>query len=206
MSVLFNYGLTTGGPAVMINGWIVCSVFTCMIGCAMGEIAATYPSAGSVYHWAGQLSSPRWAPFASFITGWFNFLGNSAGDASYAYGCAQMIAACVALNDPHNDAPALSSTAAQVALSIGISALWAVKNCARVDQQGVFNNFSCLFQMLSTVVIVATLFLAAPLRSSSEFVWTSTYNKTGMDHMGYVVLIGILMSLFSFSGYEAGGQ
>ena len=50
ISVLFDYGLNTGGPAVIIWGWIIASAFTLCIGMSLAEIAATYPSAGSVYH------------------------------------------------------------------------------------------------------------------------------------------------------------
>lgn len=96
-SLLFDYGLKTGGPAVIIWGWIVSSVFTILVGCAMAEICSSYPSAGSVYHWAGMLSSPSWAPAMSYICGWFNFLGNAAGDAAYAFGFAQIVAAAIEL-------------------------------------------------------------------------------------------------------------
>ena len=65
-------------------------VMTICIGCAMGEICSTFPSAGSVYHWAGQMGPPEWGPLSSFVCGWFNFLGNAAGDASFAYGFANV--------------------------------------------------------------------------------------------------------------------
>lgn len=52
---------------------------------SMAEICSAYPSAGSVYHWSAQLVPPKYAPLASYICGWFNFLGNAAGDASFAY-------------------------------------------------------------------------------------------------------------------------
>lgn len=88
ISLLFGYGLNVGGPAVMIWGWIISSVFTIMVGSSLGEICSSYPSAGSVYHWAGMLATPRWSPVTSYICGWFNFLGNAAGDASFAFGFA----------------------------------------------------------------------------------------------------------------------
>jgi len=72
----------------MVWGWLIGSFFTVMVGLSMGEICSSYPSAGSVYHWAGMLASEKWAPFASFMCGWFNFLGNSAGDAAFAFGFA----------------------------------------------------------------------------------------------------------------------
>lgn len=87
-SLLFDYGLTTGGPVVMIWGWIIGSFFTIIVGLSLAEICSSYPSAGSVYHWAGMLANREWAPFASYICGWFNFIGNGASDASFAFGFA----------------------------------------------------------------------------------------------------------------------
>jgi hypothetical protein len=43
------------------------------------------------------LASKKWAPVICYITGWFNFLGNAAGDASFAYGFASVVAAADAL-------------------------------------------------------------------------------------------------------------
>jgi amino acid transporter len=86
LSFVISYGLVTGGPVVMVWGWIVSSIFTILIGLSMGEICSVYPAAGSVYYWAGALSSKEWAPVNSYITGWFNLLGNIACDSSFAYG------------------------------------------------------------------------------------------------------------------------
>lgn len=48
--------------------------------------------------------------------------------------------------------------------------------------------------------------LVAPSHSTSEFVWTEFYNNTHINSVTYVCMIGLLMSLFSFSGYEAGAH
>ena len=85
-SLLFPFGLATGGPVIMIWGWIIGSVFSTIVGLSMAEICSSYPSAGSVYHWAGMLASAEWAPFSSYMCGWFNFLGNAASDAGFAFG------------------------------------------------------------------------------------------------------------------------
>ena len=96
-SLLFSFGLQTGGPVVMVWGWIVGSIFSTIVGMSMAEICSSYPSAGSVYHWAGMLASPKWAPFSSYICGWFNFIGNGASDAGFAFGFGQVVAACISL-------------------------------------------------------------------------------------------------------------
>ena len=72
----------------MVYGWVLVSVFTMIVAASMAEICSTYPVAGSVYYWAGALASPEWAPLASYLCGWFNFFGNIANNASFAFGLA----------------------------------------------------------------------------------------------------------------------
>lgn len=42
------------------------------------EICSAHPTSGGPYFWAAMLSRPQDAPFASWMTGWFNFLGQIA--------------------------------------------------------------------------------------------------------------------------------
>jgi amino acid transporter len=94
ISIGFTYTLSTGGSGVAVWSWILGSIFTILISLSLAEICSVYPSAGSVYHWyackyitfyllidyrCGQLVPARYAPLASFICGWFNFIGNVAG-------------------------------------------------------------------------------------------------------------------------------
>ena len=76
----------------------------------------------------------------------------------------------------------------------------------RVDHQGWFNNASAIYQLGSTVVIIASILIASPYLSSSSFVFTQYNNETGMPNSLYVSCIGLLMCLFSFSGYEGGAH
>ena len=55
-------------------------------------------------------------------------------------------------------------------------------------------------------MIVVTILLVAPEKSSNEFVWFHYNNETGMPNVVYVCVIGLLMPLFSFSGYESGAH
>eukprot|EP00347_Sterkiella_histriomuscorum_P010495 403376063 len=202
-SVLFPYGLATGGPVVMVWGWITGSFFTILNGLAMAEICSSYPSAGSVYHWAGMLAPPKMAPFFSYICGWFNFFGNAAGDASFSYGFAQIVSACVTLA---SNGETVLETGALVGIACLVSFVWALKNIMRVDYQGWFNNASAIYQIGSTIVVIACLLIASPQLSSSEFVWKQYNNGSNLPSVGYTCCIGLLMCLFSFSGYEGGAH
>lgn len=81
-----------------------------------------------------------------------------------------------------------------------------IKNLAKMDTQGWFNNGSAIYSLVSTVIIIVGIIAAAPERSSSEFVWTGYYSDVGIDNVGYVLIIGSLTTLYGMSGYEAGSQ
>lgn len=71
ITTLYNTGLTFGGPATMTFGWFVAGAFTMTVGLSMAEICSSFPTSGGLYYWSARLSGKRWAPFASWITGWY---------------------------------------------------------------------------------------------------------------------------------------
>ena len=46
ITTLMQYGLTTGGPAVVSIGWIVVCFFTMFVGLGMAEITSAIPTSG----------------------------------------------------------------------------------------------------------------------------------------------------------------
>lgn len=104
-----------------------------MVALSLAEICSTYPSAGSVYHWAGQLSPAEYAPLLSYITGWSNFLGNAAGDAFMAYSFSDSFAAVVFIVQGET-----LNAYIKVAVSLICCCCWALANILRVDRQGSF--------------------------------------------------------------------
>mgnify|MGYP000482615907 CR=1 FL=1 len=93
-----------------------------------------------------------------------------------------------------------------VAISIFSLFLWVVKNILKIDSQGWFNNFSAIYQLITLVLIIVAILAAAPVHSSSEFVWFSFHNSTNMPNVGYVSLLGMLTCLYGLSGYESSSQ
>lgn len=91
ITTLFEYGLTTGGPGAMTVGWICVCFFTMFVALGMAEIVSAIPSAGGPYFWAAILAKKKWAPFASWVTGWFNLLGQVAVTTGITFGCAGLI-------------------------------------------------------------------------------------------------------------------
>ena len=84
---LFYFGMSNGGPAVINIGWPLVGVMVILVGLAMAEVCSSYPTAGGLYYWAAKLggkSSAGW----SWITGWFNLLGQVAVTAGIDFGLA----------------------------------------------------------------------------------------------------------------------
>jgi amino acid transporter len=42
---------TTGGPAVMVWGWVVVACMTMLVGLSMAEICSAHPTSGGPYFW-----------------------------------------------------------------------------------------------------------------------------------------------------------
>ena len=84
---LYYFGMTYGGPVVIVWGWIIVGVFTTIVGLGMAEIASAYPTAGGLYYWSAKLSESNSAAW-SWFTGWFNLLGQVAVTAGIDFGFA----------------------------------------------------------------------------------------------------------------------
>jgi len=201
--------LVTGGPSVILYGWIVCGVFTTITGCALAELNARYPSAGSVYTWTAMLAPRRYAPLASYICGVFNFAGNAAGDAAFAYGFANFVSGLKAAGEGGESL----SPGGVVGVAMTVSVVWAAINALRIDTIGWVNNVAALWQCVATVVIICTVLAGVGVGGGqqglpSDWPWTTPYATNGLDNGAqvspYIALVGLLNALFAFSGYEAG--
>ncbi|KAI8384321.1 amino acid/polyamine transporter I [Radiomyces spectabilis] len=184
----------------MTWGWVGVSFFTLMVGLAMAEIASAYPTSGGLYWWAARLSSPRYAPFASWMTGWFNLIGQFAVTAGVDYGIALMLGATISVATHGAWIP---STGATVGLHVLICFTHGVANSLGPTVMRWINSISTWWQVIAPTVLICTIAATAPIHQSSAFVFTHYNNNTGWSSPAYVVLIGLLQAQFTFTGYDA---
>jgi amino acid transporter len=74
------------------------------------EISSAYPTSGGLYWWAARLSKPKYAPFASWMTGWFNLIGQFAVTAGIDYGIALMLGAVIEIGTNGAWVPTVGAT------------------------------------------------------------------------------------------------
>lgn len=65
----FATGLTYGGPAVCIWGWLGVSFCMLCIALGMAELSSAYPTSGGMYYWQFRLAGRTSGPFACWLTG-----------------------------------------------------------------------------------------------------------------------------------------
>lgn len=94
LSTTFYYTLVNGQSVTIIWGWVLLSLLSTAIAASLGEICSVYPTAGGVYYWAALLSTPKWAPLASYVTGWLTLIGNWTVTLSINFGMLMKTSIC----------------------------------------------------------------------------------------------------------------
>src|SRR3977135_1292763 len=82
--ILYDYGLASAGPAAVLIGWPLVTVFVLLISASLAEIASAYPTAGGLYYWASRLKNKDWG----WWTAWLNLGGQIAIVAGIDYAAA----------------------------------------------------------------------------------------------------------------------
>ncbi|KAH9943579.1 APC amino acid permease [Amylocystis lapponica] len=203
---LFLYGLNTGGPAVMVWGWVVVAVFTMFVGLAMGEVCSAHPTSGGPYFWAAMLSEPKNSAFASWVTGWFNLLGQVAVTTGISFACATFISTVCTFGTDF-----VSTPRTNIGIYAAVLLAQGMINTFGVRILRYLNNVSVWWHALGTTALVIAILAKAPTHQSGKFVFRTFIDGTGVDGVGwseraspaYVVVIGILMAQYTLTGFDA---
>ncbi|MFJ1975491.1 amino acid permease [Streptomyces sp. NPDC087903] len=191
---LYGFGLNTGGPAVIMWGWLGVGLMVLLLGMSLAEVTSAYPTSGGLYYMAHRLGGPRWA----WVTGWLNLLGLLGAIAGIDYGAATFVAALANLQ--WGFAPTPEKT---MLIFAAILLLHALLNVAGVRLVSMLNSASVWWHLAGVAVIVGSLTLTPAQHRSAGFVFTQFNNDTGISHGLYVTALGLLLAQYTFCGYDA---
>jgi amino acid permease (GABA permease) len=195
---LYGFGMNTGGPAVIVWGWPFVGIMTLFVGLAMAEVCSSFPTAGGLYYWAAKIA-PRNGPAWSWFTGWFNFLGQVAVTAGIDFGAAFFINAFLNLQWGVTTAHWMT-----VLIFACVLLLHGLMNQFGIRLVALLNDVSVWWHIVGVLVIVGALAFAPSHHQSAHTVFTGLVNNTGTT-LGwwYVILIGLLLAQYTFTGYDA---
>jgi amino acid transporter len=199
------YGMGYAGTAGMVWGWLVAMVGIQCVACSMAELCSSMPTSGGLYYAAAVLAPPGWGPFAAWITGWSNWIGQVTAAPSVNYGVAAMILASASITNP-NYVPTNYQTFLLTVFLMIVHAFMSslpTQLLARINSVGSTFNFIAL-------VIVIILIPAGTDRESrglakftpSSEVWGTIYEGTSFP-AGVSVLMSFIGVIWTMSGYDS---
>ncbi|WP_328744066.1 amino acid permease [Streptomyces sp. NBC_00285] len=191
---LYGFGLNTGGPAVIMWGWVGVGLMVLLLGMSLAEVTSAYPTSGGLYYMAHRLGGPRWA----WVTGWLNLLGLLGAIAGIDYGAATFVGAFANLQWGFTPTPEKT-----MVVFAAILLLHALLNVAGVRLVSLLNSVSVWWHLVGVAVIVGVLTLAPADHQSADFMFTTFNNDTGFSNGLYVTALGLLLAQYTFCGYDA---
>ena len=171
---LYGFGMNTGGPAVIIWGWLVVGLMTLFVGLAMAEVCSSYPTAGGLYYWAAKLAPPqRRRPGRGSPAGSTSSARSPSPPASTSAprSSSTPCSTCSSASTPR---PATRSCCSALILL-----LHGLLNTFGVRLVALLNDISVWWHVVGVAVIVGALAIVPDQHQSADFVFTEFVNNTG---------------------------
>ncbi|KAL8956022.1 MAG: hypothetical protein Q9183_006444 [Haloplaca sp. 2 TL-2023] len=172
-------GINSGGPVLIIYGIILIALISTCVGISLSELASAYPNSGGQYFWTNELAPPRYANFASYLTGWFAWAGSIFTSASVALAVGSAGVGCWVLSHPDFE---YQSWHVFIGYQV-INAFAFIFNCYGKTLP-TLGHISLWTSLISFLVILITVPAKAPTHAHAEFVFATFFNNTGWSNNG----------------------
>ncbi|KAJ4404688.1 hypothetical protein N0V82_010450 [Gnomoniopsis sp. IMI 355080] len=197
LSTTFYITLSNGQSVTIIWGWVLLSLLSTAIAASLAEICSVYPTAGGVYYWSALLSSPEWAPIASWITGWLTLVGNWTVTLSINFGGAQLILSAISLWDESFVANEWQTILCFWACML-VCYLINVFLSKYLDQ---INTLCIYWTGASILIFLVVLLVMSPSKRSAEFVFAHYDASASGWPWGWSFFVGLLQPAYVLTGY-----
>jgi len=199
------YGMGYAGTAGMTWGWLVAMIGIQAVAASMAELCSSMPTSGGLYYASAVLAPPGWGPFAAWVTGWSNWLGQVTGAPSVNYGTAAMILASASIQNPDYVPTSYQTFLLTVMLMLihGCMASLPTRWIARVNSAG--STFNIIALVVVIIIIPAGTNRVAqglPHFTPSSEVWGTIYEGTDFPQ-GVGVLMSFIGVIWTMSGYDS---
>ncbi|ATZ57572.1 Bctpo5 [Botrytis cinerea B05.10] len=197
LSTTLAYSLTDGQSVTVLYGWIFVSCISLAIAASLAEICSVYPTAGGVYYWSAMLSTRKYAPVVSWITGWLTLVGNWTVTLSINFSGAQLILSSISIFNEDFVANAWQT----------VLCFWAVMaiafsvNVFGAKYLDLINKICIYWTSASVIIIIVTLLVMANNRRDAEFVFAHFDASASGWPSGWAWFVGLLQAAYTLTGY-----
>ncbi|KAG8902031.1 hypothetical protein FRC00_002733 [Tulasnella sp. 408] len=222
LSTTMAIGLTDGGPVTVLWGWCIVSLISLAIAASLAEICSVFPTSGGVYYWSHLLSKPRYAPIASWITGWLGLVGNWTVTLSINFSFALLILSAISLWNEDFVATAWQTVLCfwAVMLVCTVINIWGNKWLDKVGKEREGQNIKlmlsshfhppeqlntiCIYWTAASVLIILVTVLAkspSSAKRSGKFVFSEYDASASGWPTGWAFFVGLLQAAYTLTGY-----
>ncbi|KAE8454010.1 hypothetical protein EG329_007786 [Mollisiaceae sp. DMI_Dod_QoI] len=190
--------LSAGGPATAVWTWFTGTFFSMTIALSIAELVSAYPTAGGMYFVTKYVVPEKHVPLASWIVGWSNFLGQTAGVTSVGYSVGQMLLAACAMGSDYDDATGTFAYTPTAEHTVGISV-------AILIIMGIICSFPTkwLHEFIMWFAPVNTLLTLTPNLNSASEVFGNVTDGSNWNSKGFSFMIGFLSVAWTMTDYDA---
>ncbi|KAJ4299251.1 hypothetical protein N0V90_004495 [Kalmusia sp. IMI 367209] len=195
---VFIFGLMDGGPAGLIYGFLFCWIGYATVVATMGELVSMWPTAGGQYHWVHKLAPEGLKDVLSYITGWQSVIAWQALTASGGYLTATSLQGLIINSRSDYNPTRWQGTLLIFAIIVLclIVNTWLANLLPRAEQAILVLHIALFF------VVLVTLTVMAPEKSSSHDVFVLFVNEGGYKSKGLSFFVGLITPVFAFTGAD----
>ncbi|RDW68079.1 amino acid transporter-4 [Coleophoma cylindrospora] len=199
----FGIPLGYGGPASCIWAWFVGSVMAQIVSSSVSELVSAYPTAGGMYFVTKNVVPPEHAALWSFVIGWANLLGQTAGVASVTYTVSQMILAAISMNSAFDGTSyAFSPTALQtVLLSMVILVIFGIICSLTTSTLHKLVLWFAPINIVASISICIALLVLTPNKQPASWVFGHFIDGSGWG-TGFSFLLSFLAVAWTMTDYD----
>ncbi|KAF1838196.1 GABA permease [Decorospora gaudefroyi] len=197
LSGVLIIGVESGGPPVMVWGWLCVCLATLAVAYSMAEMCSSYPVAGGQYSWVAILAPTQWARPMSYLCGWFMLIGiicmgavNNFVATNFILGSAQLKYGFT-IERWHT-----------VLVAYLIAFLAAASNIYFPHILNKLSKAIFVWNLTSFVVCLVTILATNDHKQPASYVFTDFQNFTGWN-APYATCLGLLQSAFGMCCYDA---
>ncbi|ODM19073.1 hypothetical protein SI65_05690 [Aspergillus cristatus] len=200
----FGAPLASGGPATAVWCWFLGSCMAMCIGSSVAELVSAYPTAGGMYFVTKYVVPEEKVPVFSWVQGWCNLLGQTAGVSSVAYTVSQMVLAGVSMRSDLVDGRySYEPTALQtVILSIVLLCILGVISSLTTKTLHRIILWFAPINISATIAICFILIYATPDKQPASWVFTYFTDGSGWGSKICSFFLGFLSVAWTMTDYD----
>ncbi|ETW84091.1 amino acid transporter [Heterobasidion irregulare TC 32-1] len=201
VSSTLSFPLVSGGHVGMVFGWLIPCFPVLCIAASMAELTSAMPTSAGLYYYSAKLAPPKYAPLASWITGWANITGQVSLVCSIDFTCAEMITTAIAVG---TDGRVVLGSGATFGILLAILFSHGIVCSAATSVLAKLNLFYVVINVgTSIAAIIALLVGAGDDRVSTRDAFTLFENNTGWANDGWAFLLAFTAPMWTLTGYDS---